>query len=258
MSEHKRKETVVVEHASNDPLNSWLIAEESSALWWRNRLSALVLMFIPTLVLYWGVIITSDSHGKLGGELLAGSGLLIVGILMVIIHWSPAQYLILQAAKGRKPTLLECYSMGFRLLPRTIGLTLMVTAFVALGVLCLIIPGIILFRRYFLAIYYLIDQNMGIRQAMAASARDSKPNASYIWWTMILAVLIFPLVSSLISLIYPPYGGIAGLFVGLLYLFGPALRYTDIQDRKQQIELKAGTTKAGKKPAARLRKASAQ
>ena len=252
MSEHKRKQTP---HQNDtimnleEPTGSWIIAEQSTSLWWQNRITGSVLILIPLLLTYLGVTVATRTGGNITLITLS-IVLLSVGICWTLISSAPALYFQLQAARGRHPGIWESYKRGLWLLPRLIGLTIMTGLFIIGGLLLFVIPGIIFFRRYFLAPYYMIEHNLGIRESLARSARDSKAYSSSVWGTLALTFLVFPLGSSVASLIFPPFGGVLSIVIGSLYLFGPAIRYkeiTDLQSAKARRAAKPVKTQSTKR-----------
>jgi len=250
MSDHKRKQHASGETVSkdlNEPTGSWIIAEQSTSLWWRNRVTGGFLVIIPLLLSYLGVTLATRTDGDMT-RITLSIIFLSVGILWALVSSAPAIYFQLRAARGHRPGIWESYRQGLRILPRLIGLSLMTALFVLAGLVLFIIPGIIFFRRYFLAPYYMVERNLGIRESLAQSARDSKAYSSYVWGTLALTLIVFPLGSSVASLVYPPFGGLLSVFIGSLYLFGPAIRYTEISDLQTAKTLKASKTSKGKQP----------
>ena len=91
------------------------------------------------------------------------------------------------------------------------------------GLILLIVPGLIVIRRYFLAPYVMVDQDTGILESMRRSAAMSKPHSGYIWSIIGVSVLL-----SLPGII--PFVGWAVSFVlAVLYSTAPALRYQELK-----------------------------
>jgi hypothetical protein len=106
---------------------------------------------------------------------------------------------------------------------RLIGLYAVVFLAVVIGLILLIVPGLIMIRRYYLAPYVLIDTKCGIREAMDESARLSKMNTGSIWGIIGVMFLI-----GLVNII-PVFGGLVSFALGGLYSAAPALRYTQLR-----------------------------
>jgi uncharacterized membrane protein len=90
----------------------------------------------------------------------------------------------------------------------------------------LVIPGLILLRGLYLSQYYIIDQDLAPVEALKKSFEQSKPHAGYIWGTIGVGA-VFGILTVGIGQI-AVVGTILSLAVGLIYLFGPALRYGEI------------------------------
>ncbi|HLB66161.1 MAG TPA: hypothetical protein VJJ78_01005 [Candidatus Saccharimonadales bacterium] len=129
----------------------------------------------------------------------------------------------LEAAKGRKPSLGSLWQAGKKYWLRLIGLFIVIALAVVAGLILLIVPGIIMVRRYFLAPYVMIDQDLGIMDAMRKSAELSKPHSGYIW--SVIGVFILLSITSVI----PVFGPIASFILFSLYSVAPALRYLELK-----------------------------
>jgi uncharacterized membrane protein len=91
----------------------------------------------------------------------------------------------------------------------------------------LVIPGLIMIRRYFLAPYVMLDKKVGIREAMDQSAELSKINTGSVWGIIGVSFLI-----ALVNVI-PIIGGLASFSLGALYSVAPAMRYLQLKKIKQ-------------------------
>ncbi len=132
---------------------------------------------------------------------------------------------------------MESYRHGIRFLPRLFGLAILTGIAVGVGLLLLIIPGIIAFRRYILAPYFLVDNDIGIREAMQLSAATTKPVKGYVWSTLAV-LLVFATFSWLLENHIPVYGGVVAVLITGLYIFIPALRYKEIAWRRSALAIK--------------------
>lgn len=106
---------------------------------------------------------------------------------------------------------------------RMVGLYLIVGFLTIVGLILLIIPGLIILRRYFLAPYVLIDKNCGITEAMQRSADMSKNHTGSIW--RILGVMFLISLANVIPFI----GGLIAFILGALYSVAPAIRYEELK-----------------------------
>ena len=199
----------------------------SARLWFKHYDVCVALLMLPLLIMVLGSVLANDLQ-NISTKTLIGVILLAIGGIWLIANIPATYYLQLKAVHGESPSVRECYRRSWRFIPRLVGLIALVSLLTFGGLLLLIFPGIIVIRRYLLSPFYLVDQDLGIREAMARSAADSKPVALYIWGVYAVYVTINVFCIVLLSPILPPYGSIIGAFVTSLFAFGPALRYREV------------------------------
>lgn len=154
-------------------------------------------------------------------------GFSLIWFLFVVIFGTIAaimsQAAQLDAATGRHLDFQNLWNvvkqMGFRIF----GLYIVTVVIVIAGLFLLIIPGLILLRRYYLAPYAMIDKNLSIGDALNESAELSKRNTGAVWGLFGVMLLI-----GLIGII-PFIGGLVSFIVGSLYSVAPALRYQQLK-----------------------------
>ena len=131
--------------------------------------------------------------------------------------------LALRVSSGKKVELGDIWEefkqKGFRLFLLEIALGILILV----GLVLLIIPGIILFWRLFLAPFILLDKNTGVEEALRQSWRSTK---GFAW--PIYAVLLFGILLSLSGII-PFIGAIVSFVLGVAYACAPALRYWELK-----------------------------
>jgi hypothetical protein len=172
------------------------------------------------------------NSGWPGGPLPTYATFLVVGFsllwfLIIAAGGTIAQIMSqaaqLEAAQGKHLDFQNLWQIVKQLGWRLLGLYIVVGLVVLVGFILLIIPGLIMIRRYFLAPYVMIDKKLGIREAMDQSAALSKLNTGSIWGILGVMVLI-----SLVNII-PIIGGLASFVLGSLYSVAPALRYEQLK-----------------------------
>ena len=94
----------------------------------------------------------------------------------------------------------------------------------------MIVPGLFILKRYYLAAYYLIDEDLDITEAMRRSAADSKRYSSAVWG-ILGAQLLFAA-----CLIIPILGFIAALVLLAMYANAPAIRYLEFKASRQPAD----------------------
>jgi hypothetical protein len=99
---------------------------------------------------------------------------------------------------------------------------------ISIGLILLIIPGLILIRRFFFAPYIMLDKKTGIREALDQSANLSRVNTGAIWGVIGVMFLIG------LANIIPIIGGLVAFCFGSLYSVAPALRYQQFKKSAAQ------------------------
>ena len=106
---------------------------------------------------------------------------------------------------------------------RMLGVYFITSVIVGVGLVLLVVPGVIMLRRYFFAPYILLEKNVGVFKALEDSTALSKLNPTSIYGIIGVMFLI-----ALINII-PVVGGLASFAVGSLYSVAPALRYQQLK-----------------------------
>jgi len=149
----------------------------------------------------------------------------IVLLVASIISYFLATILNLRVVQGQK--------QGFRsiwnefqdnwLRARLVGLGILTILILIVGFVLLIIPGIILLWRLFLAPYILIDKKTDVMSSLADSWNMTK---GYAW--PVYSILLFSLALALTAIV-PIVGGLISFVLGVAYAVAPALRYQEIK-----------------------------
>src|SRR3569833_1910799 len=140
----------------------------------------------------------------------------VVGGVVVQIMLQRAQ---LEVAEGRTPQFAELKAFVKKKGWRLFGLYVSMFLIIGIGFVLLIIPGLIMLRRYILAPYVMIDKRCSIKEALDGSAALSRVNTGAAWGLIGVLALI-----GLIGIV-PYFGSLASFIVGALYSVAPALRY---------------------------------
>jgi hypothetical protein len=106
---------------------------------------------------------------------------------------------------------------------RLIGLYIVTAVYISVGFVLLIVPGLIMIRRYFLAPFIMLDKGTSIQKSMVLSAAMSKPYSGSIWGIIGVTFLI-----SAMSII-PFIGWLLSFLLGMFYGVAPALRYQELK-----------------------------
>jgi hypothetical protein len=191
---------------------------------------------LPNQPTHWWQGARSLSSGWPGGPLPTYGTFLVVGFSLLwfviiaalgTVAQIMSQAAQLQAAENKHLDFHNLWQVVKELGWRMLGLYIAVGLVVLVGFILLVIPGLFMIRRYFLAPYVMLDEKIGIRDAMDRSAELSKINTGSIWGIIGVMFLI-----GLVNVI-PIIGGLASFGLGALYSMAPALRYRQLKHIKQ-------------------------
>lgn len=144
---------------------------------------------------------------------------LVIGTVVQIM----SQAAQLEASENKALHFQRLWNVVKELGWRMFGLYMMIFLFVFVGLILLIIPGLIMMRRYFLAPYIMLDEKCSVKEAMVRSASMTKPFAGSIWGIIGVMVLID------LTGVIPFVGNLVAVALGALYSVAPALRYQQLK-----------------------------
>jgi uncharacterized membrane protein len=136
---------------------------------------------------------------------------------------TPAIYVLqLRSVRGKTITYQAALKQSWPKFWRYYGTTISASLIILGGFILFIVPGFFMIRRYILAPFYVIDRNIGVREALRQSAADSRHYSGAVWGLVGVQILI-----SLVSII-PFLGSVIGIVAQVVYYFAPGVRYTEI------------------------------
>src|SRR3989344_7542 len=161
------------------------------------------------------------------------SGLALLFAVVVLIFSLLAVILTFRVAQGRHPDFGEIWEIfarrGFRLFLLEIAMAILII----LGFILLIVPGVILIWRLFLAPYILLDQGTGVEESLRRSWQQTR---GFGW--PIYSLILFGILLGL-SGIVPYLGPILSFLLALAYSCAAPLRYFEIKNRPRRAVSKA-------------------
>lgn len=159
---------------------------------------------------------------------IGGAIFLLVTLVGLFINMM-TQAAALKAAHSQRPTLGQAWVEAKANFWRLLGVYVVAGLSVVIGLILLIVPGIIMLRRYYLAPYAVLDQKFGVWQALERSAAMSKPHSGSVYRIIGLSILL-AIVGGIVSGFgLPVLGAIVSTMLGLLYVAVPALRYQELK-----------------------------
>ena len=214
--------------ATEKPLTpSWQLLPTSFAFFKRN----FWLLFALTIAATIAATIEAPTYDNLTSLQAETNGIIAMlafaGMAWSILFAPALVYTQLRILKGDSVTFSEAARQGFSFFWRLIGLYILTGLIVLGGLILFIIPGLIFIRRYCLAPYYLIDQNLSIRESLRRSAAGTKPVSGFIWG-VIAVELVISLAGSIVSTM-TFVGVILGTIITFFYSFALPLRYLELE-----------------------------
>jgi len=216
--------------------SSWQLVPISIKIAFQNYEQILFLFFIPALisVLSFNYLGTNVSTSKISftPHQMIGVYILIISLIISFINFPASMYFRVQTVKYRKnQTIATCYREGLKIFVKVWLVEIVTYVLITLGLIALIVPGVILFRRYWLSPYYAVDNSdLSIKQILQKSASDSKANAYNIYTTGGIVILISLFLSLVLG--SSTIGMIFVYLLGYGVLFLPVLRYTAMTAKK--------------------------
>jgi hypothetical protein len=150
-------------------------------------------------------------------------GFSLLWLLIIFFVGTAAQIMAqtaqLRVSDGRHTDFSHLWATVKELGWRVFGLYVVMAILIIIGFVLLIVPGLLLIRRFFFAPYIMLDEKTGIRESLDKSAELSRLNTGAVWGVIGVMFLIG------LANIIPIIGGLAAFAFGSLYSVAPALRY---------------------------------
>ncbi len=213
---------------------SWELFNKSAALLRDHYLGVIYLVLLPSLVSVLGQLLLGELNFKNGLPTLTqtqiiGLAIMFVSAIWQLINAGPLAYFSLRVASGTKPEALSTYYReGLRFTPRLFAYYIAFGLQILVGLLLFIVPAFYVLRRNILGPYYLVDADLGVRQALNTSAKRSKAVSGAIWGVMGVSFSIV-LVVGFLQITLSSVGLLLGQLLLCTTVFLLALRYRDIE-----------------------------
>ncbi len=172
------------------------------------------------------------AHFYFNHDVVVGSWVIALGLLIKLINISPLTYLQVETTKNRTiPTILECYKLNAQKYIKIILVSLVSGIIMALAILALLVPFIFVFPALSLAPFFAAENpGLSVNKIIAMSFKHCKPYFGYIWGTLLISILIMLLSSAIFQSL--PFGFVPATIVSYISFFMPVLRYREIVSLK--------------------------
>jgi len=210
------------------PTPSWKLIRPSVLLFRKYLMPSLLVSIFPAIATVFASLLINDFKNI---DIWTVVGVLLHGIIGLVTLFNAAAIVVLQtdSTTNRTMSVRNMYREAILFWPRIIGFGMLFSLLVVGGLLLLIVPGLIIVRRYILAPYCIVEEDLGIRASMQRSA-ELTANLSRPIASMVAIILGFSIVSGGASLLPGDLGFYSSLIVTVLpvfYFYLPALRFRE-------------------------------
>jgi len=208
-------------------VSSFSLFSKSYDLVVRNWQKFAVLSILPFI----GLILSTKTNNYEYDKLPQFSGNTIIAVIIFGTIFILATFIVrfmttvleLEAAQEKTPSFKHLWDVTKKYWLRLIGLYIMIALMVIGGLLLLIVPGFIMIRRYYLAPYVMINEDLSISESMKKSAELSKPYSGFVWGIIGVSIILS------IPGIIPRVGAYIAFILAIFYSVAPPLRYLELK-----------------------------
>jgi hypothetical protein len=129
--------------------------------------------------------------------------LLLSGFVLPALVTALNVSVVMGLARGEQPSVGEAFRRALPAIPRALGAVALAAAGVALGTVALIIPGIYLAIRWYVAAQVAVVEGLSGRRALARSTELTRGR----WWNVFVLVLVTGLAFGLVGAVLPAIVG---------------------------------------------------
>ena len=139
------------------------------AHWWVLALISMPLVLLSEVIKYWVGPIPVDNTSVNVFLVYLAEIILVLSVLQIAVI-----LYIDSAVNGSRISVFDSWSMGINRLVPFVGLSMLTTVPVALGLILLVIPGVIVMARLMLAPYIFLLEGLGAKASLTASWERTK------------------------------------------------------------------------------------
>jgi hypothetical protein len=222
------------------------VLSRTSSVLSRNFLT----FFVVTIVAYLPLLLIPGAAGAAPDPASISVGLVLLGVFLMLVLSLISQAVVLYGAfqdmRGRPVNLGESLKVGLRRFLPILGLAILMGLALMLGTFLLIIPGLILFTIWFVALPACVVEQLGPVSSMGRSSQLTKGHRWKIFGLVIVLLLISGIVGGMVNVILgllrSPILSIIGSLVwngiwGALYAIAVVVTYHDLRVAKEGVDI---------------------
>ena len=225
------------------------VLSQAATILSRNFLTFFILTVIPTLpnLLFLGGAGLRGAEGRAPGSagLLVGIGVLLA-IVLSVISQAVVLYAAFQSMRGRPVQAMESVQKGLTRVIPIIGVAICMMIAIGIGFLLLVIPGLIAFAMFFVALPVCVVERLGPIRSLSRSAQLTKGHRWRLLGLFILLMLISAIVGGVLQVALEFIGGFVVTVIGSLVwnaAFGAyssivfVVAYHDLRVAKEGVDI---------------------
>jgi hypothetical protein len=222
------------------PIPAREIVASAFALYLRYPLLFLVLA-LGVVLPYYTLVLIATGVGPIGKGGGLGLSYLPVALLVSPLISALHVHAVAEVRAGRTPRLGEIAARGLRVLPTAAATAMMMTLGVILGLILLIVPGVILGFRWYVAVQAAAIEDRGWLGALKRSRELTRGVYAHIFWLGVLVTVITQIPTTIGTSVVSGHETLAAAFIAgvLVQAFvlafaalATALLYFDLADRQ--------------------------
>jgi hypothetical protein len=222
------------------------VLERASAVFSRNFMIFFVVTAVaslPTFLLLFGSHETTDDPVK--ALLLIGLGLFL-GVVLGTLSQAVVLYGAFQDLRGRPIDLGLTLQVGLRRFLPIVGVAISVTLFACLGLVLFVVPGLIWFTKWFVAMPACVVEELGVYRSRERSAQLTEGHRWKIFGIIVLLVVADLIVDHAIDVTLSSVaGGVAALaghviwrgIWGAFYAIFAVVTYHDLRVAEDGVDI---------------------
>jgi hypothetical protein len=144
---------------------------------------------------------------------VGGLGGLITFVLALLLQAALIRGTI-EDMSGKRPALGDCISTAISVLLPALGLAILVGLGVVIGLVLFIIPGIILFLRWCVAVPVLVQERQGVLASMGRSAVLTQGNRWALLGLFLVVMILLYIAQIVVLLVVGLAGGVIAVVLG--------------------------------------------
>ncbi|RWM69770.1 MAG: hypothetical protein E5X83_22040 [Mesorhizobium sp.] len=154
--------------------------------------------------------------GMVSRDSVITSEFLLMSFVLDLLLQSSLVRATIEDPNGKQPSIGDCIKIAIGCFLPTLGIGLLVVLGAGLGLILLVIPGIILWLCWLVAVPVLVQERLGVLGSMARSSKLTKGSRWALFGLFLILIATTVAIQLALERVVEPFGGLVGAFVGTL------------------------------------------